>query len=656
MSVTSVTQTSDGTGDFFTVSFTISGGTGNYAVNGNPSGPNFTSDPIACETAYSFDVSDGNTTQPVVGTTPACPAGCTADAGTMPATESFVCAGGSVSVESNGFSLGPDDVLIYVLHTGSGTTIENHIAASIDGTFSMPTSASTNTEYYISAVAGPNDGSGEPILGDACTSIAAGSLVVFLDPVSVDDVVTCDDDAGEFTVAVSISGGLPGYDAGSSYQVSGSFTGTIAAEGSFTIGPSTDGQSYSINVSDDAGCGLSFVSDIVECTKCPSGISAGTYNGSTDASFACEGGVIGVSPADFVGTDLGDGEITVALVYVLHSNASPSGVDDLDVVAFTTSVPASFERGSAAYNTMYYISAVVTPVDDNGDPDLGSGCAVLSAGGATGVFLTPIEIEVDQECDGDAGTGVLTASITGGLPGYEGGNYTVSGSEFNTSVPLGNNLVSGSIDDGTAWNISASDGICTADTIDEVNCEKVTAVEWVYFTGEVQEQGNLLKWGVASEIENDFYSVERSKDGESFEVIGTINGAGTDLSGNEYNFLDASAPSGVSYYRIVQYDYDGSSSNTEVISLTRSEVTFGIGNVRPVPARDFVDVTFNAISNADVQLMVHDITGKLIFDKTVEANAGVNVQTLNVDQYAAGIYMITITDGINAETSRFVVK
>ena len=65
-----------------------------------------------------------------------------------------------------------------------------------------------------------------------------------------------------------------------------------------------------------------------------------------------------------------------------------------------------------------------------------------------------------------------------------------------------------------------------------------------------------------SELNNDFFTVERSINSTDWEIIGTVNGAGNSKSLINYSFIDSSPLSGTSYYRLKQTDFDSEFENT----------------------------------------------------------------------------------------------
>jgi len=113
-------------------------------------------------------------------------------------------------------------------------------------------------------------------------------------------------------------------------------------------------------------------------------------------------------------------------------------------------------------------------------------------------------------------------------------------------------------------------------------------VELLYFNNSVASNQVVLNWATSSETNNDFFTIERSTDGVSFEIIATISGAGNSNSILTYHFADENPINGTSYYRLKQTDFDGkfeyvgtvackfNSENSTTFTLVNSIVTDNI--------------------------------------------------------------------------------
>lgn len=93
-------------------------------------------------------------------------------------------------------------------------------------------------------------------------------------------------------------------------------------------------------------------------------------------------------------------------------------------------------------------------------------------------------------------------------------------------------------------------------------------VELIFFSATVNNQKHvILNWATASELNNDFFTIERSIDGLTWEVVEFVNGNGTTPLRNDYNSQDVRPYSGLSYYRLKQTDFDGAFEYSNIVSV-----------------------------------------------------------------------------------------
>lgn len=89
-------------------------------------------------------------------------------------------------------------------------------------------------------------------------------------------------------------------------------------------------------------------------------------------------------------------------------------------------------------------------------------------------------------------------------------------------------------------------------------------VELLSFDAKAQSGVAKLDWITASEINNDYFTVERSRNGFEFNDLLTVDGNGTTTSVSNYTAYDEQPNSGVNYYRLRQTDFDGRTSHSEI--------------------------------------------------------------------------------------------
>jgi hypothetical protein len=117
---------------------------------------------------------------------------CTTAVGSMNSQAVVLCgeACASVMYDMTSQVLNIGDIVQFILHTGAGNQIQNEIARAVQPEFCFdPATMQYNIQYYISAVAGPDDGSGQVFLNGPCDQTAPGTPVLFneIPRASIDD-------------------------------------------------------------------------------------------------------------------------------------------------------------------------------------------------------------------------------------------------------------------------------------------------------------------------------------------------------------------------------------------------------------------------------------------------------------------------------------
>lgn len=101
------------------------------------------------------------------------------------------------------------------------------------------------------------------------------------------------------------------------------------------------------------------------------------------------------------------------------------------------------------------------------------------------------------------------------------------------------------------------------------NCPfTILPVEIGSFKGINAPEGNLLYWYTVSERDADYFTIERSTDGKNWTEVGTAEAVGNSTEINEYQLIDVSFASDMNYYRLLQFDNDGSKTkHTHIVSI-----------------------------------------------------------------------------------------
>lgn len=195
-------------------------------------------------------------------------------------------------------------------------------------------------------------------------------------------------------------------------------------------------------------------------------------------------------------------------------------------------------------------------------------------------------------CATNAGTwNVTLGSVTScSLPSGNGLQFGVfTGTTSNLTLVYSSNGAGNGIGNGaspvsqTSSNFAVSAGSCVYMVVDgfagnecsySFTLTNVTGgcvvlpIELLYFNGNKISCGeNLLTWSTATEMNNNYFDVERSVDAMHFEFLGRIQAAGNSTINNKYSFKDSKPYQGINYYRLKQVDYDGDSNSFTIISI-----------------------------------------------------------------------------------------
>ncbi|MFT4770816.1 MAG: hypothetical protein ACI9D1_000841 [Cryomorphaceae bacterium] len=184
----------------------------------------------------------------------------------------------------------------------------------------------------------------------------------------------------------------------------------------------------------------------------------------------------------------------------------------------------------------------------------------------------------------------------------------------------------------------------------EVGNLNVLPITLLSFQAEAKDGLVHTNWITASELNNDFFAVERSKDAEHWEEVGRKDGAGNSNMELAYAFADDDPYSGISYYRLRQTDFDG----TTTLSAPRAvEILQGndFGLDRVYRGQDGLSLIYRATSPY-VVVEIYDLLGKRIHGELIE-NYGNGFSTIHPD-LAKGAYILRLSHGSKMDSEKFV--
>ncbi len=179
-----------------------------------------------------------------------------------------------------------------------------------------------------------------------------------------------------------------------------------------------------------------------------------------------------------------------------------------------------------------------------------------------------------------------------------------------------------------------------------VTCTPPLPIELLSFDGICSNDQVDLFWATSSEINNNYFSVERSNDLVQFETLGTIQGAINSNVIQEYSFTDHTPRSGNTYYRLRQTDINGDFKYFDPISVNCAGMNL---TIYPNP-----NLGIFKILGADAysDLMVTDIFGKVVYQMNNLATSN----DIDLSHLKSGVYFITIQSNNQSWVKKVVIN
>jgi hypothetical protein len=171
-------------------------------------------------------------------------------------------------------------------------------------------------------------------------------------------------------------------------------------------------------------------------------------------------------------------------------------------------------------------------------------------------------------------------------------------------------------------------------------------IELINFTANCNEKAEVdIKWSTASEQNSEYFNIERSRDLTQWEYVSTLNAAGNSNYNIDYSTVDTDPFGGISYYRLVQVDNNGTQTIYGPISVSCADNENGMV-VFPNPTQGNFTVEISSTEMfANAQLQITDLTGKVINERSTNILEGKNQFTFEDLDLQLGTYIIQLNAG-----------
>ncbi|CAG5080712.1 hypothetical protein CRYO30217_01425 [Parvicella tangerina] len=154
-----------------------------------------------------------------------------------------------------------------------------------------------------------------------------------------------------------------------------------------------------------------------------------------------------------------------------------------------------------------------------------------------------------------------------------------------------------------------------------------------------------VSWNTLSELNNDYFIIEGSNDGQSYTEIGTVLGAGNSSAEQHYAFAFDQSEANFDVLRIGQVDFNGDYNVIKHLSIDCSdESVFSLSELYPNPTNGDLTLVLSSLGSTEVVINIVDLEGRVVGESQHGLVKGSNFIRKNVEALASGVYLIKVTN------------
>lgn len=332
-----------------------------------------------------------------------------------------------------------------------------------------------------------------------------------------------------------------------------------------------------------------------------------------------------------------------------------------NTIPSTEDVSVQFDITSAGTSTGFFLSSTYDGITDNNSykPTAVTGMASGATANASQWVIDRFWSLIDEA---SYPTKPALANLTFNYIDNEHSANTAPITEanlraqrFNTGAGLGWEGLTFGVAPNTVANTQNAGTITSANMfrwwtlVDNV---KPLPVEWLRLSAECNKGLITIKWSTATELNADYFTIEKSIDGINFNAIENIIASGNSSTIKNYYTIDKDTYSGISYYRIRETDFNSSyiiSKMMVVVGCSNDDV-FVYGN------EGGLSLNINAIDEGKYTIQLYDMLGKKVMDEIQNVNKGENHFKLVSNNLSSSIYIAKVYNGNTSITKKVFIR
>ncbi len=245
---------------------------------------------------------------------------------------------------------------------------------------------------------------------------------------------------------------------------------------------------------------------------------------------------------------------------------------------------------------------------------------------------------------GASGTATVKFTYTGS-ESPANGEDDLKAQRWNSSTSNWDPPLTGQTNDASANTVTVT-GISSFSPWGIARGSNPLPVELISFDAKCEKNKVNIEWQTASEINNDYFVVEKSTNGMDYTEMYKYDLDDNDANSNVvklYSVIDYDPYSGTSYYRLKQVDLNGAFELFAPVTVNYSkEGLFELISIFADYDTKTIEITYNNTSDEAVKVLLYNQSGQVIIQKNIEANTGYNTETIIYPTLKDGVYFLEL--------------
>ena len=248
---------------------------------------------------------------------------------------------------------------------------------------------------------------------------------------------------------------------------------------------------------------------------------------------------------------------------------------------------------------------------DNGKPTCGD--TIFIDTGVTVTVSTP-DLHLDEASTPPCST-AMYLEISGELQFQAG---------FKAYFPCNTHIYltdSGTVTKGTGWGSSNIISICETvvwkaqdgDVSGPTFIGPGLPITLADFTAEPFNETVLLSWTTSSEINNNYFTINRSYDLKKVVAIAEVPGSGNSRELLSYRYIDIDPGNGTIYYQLKQTDFDGRSETFQWVSVNVNPQISDEFEIKPTYSNGFLTISVSDLAGEMIEVDLLTIEGRILY-------------------------------------------